>query len=96
MWPFKKPKIDILTTDPDKPDWARDGIRALQHWRPVGSTVEYLGRTLVVESHYETSFSDFGVRSYPCLQCRYADNRGVIRSISLGWPQARALMQAQP
>jgi hypothetical protein len=88
IWPFKKRE--------PRPDWRRDAIARLQAWRKIGETFEYLGRQCVVTGHFEQSFHDLGVSTFVQLSADYADDLGVIRNVSFGWQEAKALMERHP
>jgi hypothetical protein len=80
MWPFKKrpPKTDL--TDETNAYWMIEEIADLRSFRDVGETFIYLGRTCVVTSHWSEVIPYVGF--HPLLRADYADDCGVIRSIS--------------
>lgn len=94
MWPFmKKPPID---TGPTLQDFRNAAIGELQAWRPIGSELRYLGRTMIVTGHWQDEMSLYHWTRLPKLRADYADDHGVLHSIAFEMVEARALMAAQP
>lgn len=99
MWPFNRGG-KIAVTKNEGLDLAEQLVRQLATWRPIGEKFEYLGRTMVVTAHHIIDVSREyplpQVRLRPVIQANYADELGVIRSITFGTQEAVALMLAQP
>jgi hypothetical protein len=94
MWPFKKKK----EAKPVEPNFRLAMIKKMQEWRSVGEEFEYLGRRMIVAGHWRIGVHGFpGVLCVePCLSADYADNNGVIHSVSFSNAEIEALMRAQP
>ena len=93
MWPFKKKEAK-----PVEPNYRLAMIEKMQEWRSVGEEFEYLGRRMIVAGHWRIGVHGFpgGLCVEPCLRADYADNNGVIHSVSFSNAEIEALMRAQP
>ena len=94
MWPFTK-KVPV-DTGPTAQDFRNGAIAELRKWRPIGTEIRYLGRTLVVTGHWKDSLSPYHWARLPKLCADYADDHGVLHSIEFEMAEALALMAAQP
>lgn len=78
MWLFRrKNKKSWLETETDK----------LKEFCNIGETFSYLGRTLVVKGYTELGIGTF----LPRLVCDYADEKGVIHTITFKVSELEAL-----
>ena len=68
----------------------------MQAWRKVGETFTYLGRECVVTGYAKYLPTPFGPAVVNQLQADYADDLGVIRSITFTPSEWRALAEKQP
>ena len=94
MWPFKQTCNQTCNVEDVKAKLRDEKIRRLQKWRPIGTEIYYLGRTLIITGHSKFwSVTNF---EYPYLSANYADIHGVLRSFSFTEAEAFALMASQP
>ena len=91
MWPFKK--LGPVDAEPTIQDLRNEMIAKLQARFPIGSEFRYLGRTLIVTGHWEDSVNlyHFHLARLPKLRADYADDHGVLHSITLDAVEAIAL-----
>lgn len=88
MWPFSKkeePKEAITQA-------CIDELKAFKAFREVGETFNYLGRTCVVTGHAD--FHPY-VGVIPMLKFDYADDHGIIHSMSANIRELPALVKQQ-
>jgi len=82
MWGLFKKKEPETPKAP--PVWLNQWNQVQQDF-PVGSTFEYLGRTMMVFRHrpyikgHFTKYSQL-LTQYPVLECEYADDNGVLHT----------------
>ena len=92
MWPFKK-----KDAKPAEPDCRTALIQQLESWRAIGQEFEYLGRRMIVSRHYSIAGGyPMGLYLQPGISADYADDIGVIHSVSFSAAESMALMAAQP
>ena len=84
MWPFKKKE--------PKPDRTGETIAKLKSFKDIGETFNYLGRTCVVTGHWEY-WPYCGV--VPMLKFDYADEHGILHSVSANIRELPALINQQ-
>ena len=85
MWPFSK-------KEEPKEGRTQACIDELKAFRKVGETFNYLGRTCVVTGHFDF-YPYTGI--FPVLQFDYADEHGVIHSMSANIRELPALINQQ-
>lgn len=91
MWPFKKKDAK------PEPDLRTALIQRLESWRAIGQEFEYLGRRMIVSRHYSIAGCyPMGLYPQPGISAYYADDIGVIHSVSFSAAESMALMAAQP
>lgn len=96
MWPFSC----LFRINPEEnnetQDFNHQFIQELTEWRKLGESFEYLGRIMVVTAHYKTDIiivSRFPeIRMKPSIHANYADDLGVIHSITFNVQESLALM----
>ena len=99
MWIFKsKPKPPPAKTRQQiETEEAMQQIEELRAWKPVGSKIVHLGRTMVVTAHGVRPILEAAQRGapaiWPQLTLQYADNDGVIRNLEVAKPMSLALMR---
>ena len=76
--------------------WKQQLVEELQAWRPMGSTFQYCGRTVVVTGYWRYEPNPFGIDTYVGIEADYSDDLGVIHSIRFSAAESRALMRNQP
>lgn len=84
MWPFKKKAPEVYKRV--------DAIAALQAFGAVGHEFNYLGRLCIVTGHYE--FLPY-IGIVPMLKFDYADDNGVLHSMSARVSELPALIRQQ-
>lgn len=100
MWPFKGFKSGgvVKTAKPASDEISPHQALAneMHAWRKVGETFTYLGRECVVTGYARYLPSPFGTDVVNELQADYADDLGVIRSVTFTPHEWRALADKQP
>lgn len=81
MWPFKKKTLEV--------DPRIEAIAALKAFGGIGHQFNYLGRVCVVTGHYDF-LPWYGI--VPMLKFDYADNSGVLHSMSARVSELPALI----
>lgn len=88
-WNRKEDPIDI-----EKDDKKLKYLAAVRHWKPIGSSFMYLGRTCLVCEHERYVGAGLSIRRVSDFSADYTDNNGIIRRISFGSEEVLALMRA--
>lgn len=76
---------------PNYHDLCVQRIKRLELLFPVGSIWPYLGRDCCVTGHWKWTYSSYDCQAVPRLFADYADNHGVIHTITFSWAEALAL-----
>ena len=87
---------DILARLKAEDERASKLISELKAWRPVGTTVSYLGRQCFVVSHKYRQIVGYFSYIRPALNVQYADDAGQIHDLMLTEDQAVTIMKSQP
>lgn len=66
-------------------------IAELQEKYPVGTYIRYLGRQMIVSSHYTIQLGYYSLIKTPKLVANYSDDHGVIRGFTFSVEESRTL-----
>lgn len=100
MWPFKGFKAGGVIQAPEMTKHNRSSkqelVDEMRAWRKIGDTFNYLGRECVVTGYARYIPHHLGIDVAVELQADYADDLGVIRSVTFTPREWRALADKQP
>jgi hypothetical protein len=81
MWPFDKKIVPV--EDPNASLTIQ--IKEMASWRGIGETFDYLGRKCAVTGYHDIIPCGWPPIRVPRLKANYADDLGVIHSLSLSY-----------